>query len=590
MLTFTFIATIVANVGLSLAFVLSVGSLIGRFRAAVHGGPGFTSAAAEWRALAQLAAILLLQQLTSALQQVVTPRLARRVDGAVRVRVMRTALAPRDVEHLQDPEIVGDIAAATTVGTSRFGPVAAVAAFTQVLTSLLTGVVMAVLVGYYRWWLGLMLAVAWLWARRARRRDSLENWRVLGTGSFGTQRQAYFRQLGVTPDAAKEIRIFGLSSWLVRSFHDHWLTVMSSLWTSRRERSPSILVVIAALVGANVVAALTVVDMARHGLGIGQVAVLFQGVLGCFSFTDYGVQSPNEVLFAFGASTLRGVDHLESRLGSLSLEASLQVSRPSPSRRIAFEGVGFTYRSGHRVFERLDLEIPIGRSLAIVGANGVGKTTLVKLLAGLLQPTTGRILLDDTDLRDVDGEWWRAHLGVVFQEFIRFLDSARENVRFGASELPISESDVTWAADQSGLNEVIAELADGWETPLSRQLQGGTDLSGGQWQRIALARALLSVRGGASLLVLDEPTANLDVRAEADFYGRFLELTRGLTTIVISHRFATVRQADSICVLESGRVAELGTHDDLIAANGIYANLFALQAEGFVETHGSSSG
>jgi len=581
-LTVAFCTTILATVALSLAFVISVGSLIGHFRAAVHGGPGSSAAGAEWRALAAMASVLFLQQVVTAIQRVVIPRLGRVVDGAVRVRVMRTALAPQDVEHLQDPVVVGDIAAATTVGTARFGPWGAVEAFNPVITSMLTGTAMAILVGYYRWWLGLLLAASWLWARRHRRRDSLENWRVLGTQSVGTQRQAYFRRLGVTPDAAKEVRVFGLSGWLVRSFHDHWLDVMSSFWVERAGRRPSLLIVLSVLLGANVIAVLTVVDMARHGLGLGQVTVLLQGILGCFAFTDYGPQTVNEIIFAFGAATLRGIDHLEGRLGSLSSDAPRIASGGSPTRQIAFDDVGFAYRSGHRVFAHLDLQVPIGRSLAIVGANGAGKTTLVKLLAGLLQPTEGRILLDDTNLRDVDGEWWRAHLGVVFQEFTRFLASARDNVRFGASEPPVSDEDLAWAASQSGLDEVIGELTDGWATPLSRQLSGGSDLSGGQWQRIALARALLSVRGGASVLVLDEPTANLDVRAEADFYSRFLELTRGLTTVVISHRFATVRQADAICVLESGRVTELGAHDELVAAGGLYARLFALQSEGFV--------
>jgi ATP-binding cassette subfamily B protein len=586
-LSIVFVVTVVASVGLSLAFVVAVGSLIGHFKAAVHGGAGSAAAATEWRAIVVLAAILLVQQVTAAVQRVVIPRLGRAVDGQVRVRVMAAALAPQDVEHLQDPEIVSDVAAATTVGTARFGPWGAVEAFNPVITSLLTGAAMAALICRYRWWLGLLLAGAWLWARRHRRRDSLENWRVLGTQSIGTQRQAYFRQMGVTPDAAKEIRVFGLAGWLRGSFHQHWLDVMSSFWVEREGRRPSLALVLAVLVSANVIAVITIVDMARDGLGLGAVTVLFQAVLGCFSFTDYGPQTVNEIIFAFGAATLRGVDHLVDRLGSLPLAAQPIPERRSPSRAITFEEVGFAYRNGHRVFEQLDLEIPIGRSLAIVGANGAGKTTLVRMLAGLLHPTEGRVLLDDTDLGDVDSEWWRAHLGVVFQDFTRFLASARDNVRFGACELSISDQDLEWASSQIGLDEVISELRDGWETPLSRQLAGGSDLSGGQWQRVALARALLAIRGGASVLVLDEPTANLDVRAEADFYRRFLELTNGLTTVVISHRFATVRQADTICVLDSGRVSEMGSHAELISRNGLYARLFALQSEGFAESSGA---
>jgi ATP-binding cassette subfamily B protein len=345
-LTMLFFAMVFATVALALGFVVAIGSLIGRFRAAVHGGAASPAAHAEWRALALLALILLLQQVVAALQRVVIPRLGRVVDGEVRVRVVRSALAPQDVEHLQDPDIVSDTVAAATVGTARFGPRGAVEAFVPVVTSLLTGAAMAILIGRYRWWLGLLLATVWLWARRCRRRDSLENWRVLGTQSVGTRRQAYFRELGVTPDAAKEIRVFGLSGWLVQSFHQHWLDVMSSFWMERNDRRPSLVRVLVLLLGGNVIAAATVVDMARRGLRIGPVTIMFQAILGCFSFTDCGPQTLNEIIFAFGAATLRGVDHLEARLGTLPAEPPPPVFRSSPARSIVFDRVGVAYRLG----------------------------------------------------------------------------------------------------------------------------------------------------------------------------------------------------------------------------------------------------
>nr|MDQ2837793.1 ATP-binding cassette domain-containing protein [Actinomycetota bacterium] len=250
-----------------------------------------------------------------------------------------------------------------------------------------------------------------------------------------------------------------------------------------------------------------------------------------------------------------------------------------PARGIRFESVTFGYPGrSERPAAELDLWIPAGRSLALVGENGAGKTTLVKLLAGLYQPNAGRITVDGRPLTELDPAGWRRQLSVVFQDFVRYELTARENVAFGRPDVPIDAGRLASALAKAGAADVLAGLPDGWDTMLSRQF-GAADLSGGQWQRLALARALYAVEHGARVLVLDEPTAQLDARAESALYARFLELTRGITTILISHRFNTVRLADRIAVIEAGRVAELGSHDELMALGGQYARMFRSQAE-----------
>jgi ATP-binding cassette subfamily B protein len=262
------------------------------------------------------------------------------------------------------------------------------------------------------------------------------------------------------------------------------------------------------------------------------------------------------------------------------LEARLVPSRPDlsgvglPVREVRFEQVSFRYPgSSHPVFTGLDLVLPAGRSTALVGINGAGKTTLVKLLARLHDPDGGRILVDGTDLTALEPTQWQRQVAVVFQDFAHYPLTLRENIGWGA---PLYLDDFSGLTASAALAGASADV--GWDTVLSRNYEGGADLSGGQWQRIALARALFAVRHGATILVLDEPTAWLDARGEADFFDRFLEITSGTTTLIISHRFSTVRRADQICVLDEGRVLERGDHESLLAAGKRYAELFLLQA------------
>jgi ABC-type multidrug transport system fused ATPase/permease subunit len=243
-----------------------------------------------------------------------------------------------------------------------------------------------------------------------------------------------------------------------------------------------------------------------------------------------------------------------------------------PRHEIRFRGVTFAYPGGRPVLDGFDLRIPAGSSLAIVGQNGAGKTTLAKLLCRFYDPQAGAIEVDGVNLVELDVAEWRTRLAAVFQDFVRLELPLQDNVAPGGAP----ENVVREALEAAGAKG-LAPLG----TILSRAFEGGTDLSGGQWQRVALARALASVGMGAGVVVLDEPTAQLDVRGEAEIFERLLAATRHCTIILISHRFSTVRHVDRICVLEHGRVVELGSHDELMALNGRYRTMFDLQAQRF---------
>lgn len=394
------------------------------------------------------------------------------------------------------------------------------------------------------------------------------------------RRARYLRQVGLMPEWAKEVRIFGLTGWLSDRLMRHWETVATELRRARRTGRTGLIAALAVLVLANGAVLVLASRAAVQGsLGLGSLAVLVQGLLGmAFLFRDQQAG----LRMDWGAAPVPDLLVLEEAVRASSRPEGTLSAAGSPRRTIRLEGISFSYPGrGSQVFDGLDLTLEAGRSLAIVGLNGAGKTTLIKLLAGLELPDAGRITVDGTDLGELDPASWRRAVAAIFQDFVRYELPARDNIGFGAVE-QLRAGDVDGAlleaARRAGADGVLAGLPGGLDTVLSRRFEGGVDLSGGQWQRIALARAMAAVGAGARLLVLDEPTAQLDARAEAELYDSFLDLTRGLTTILISHRFSTVRRADRIVVLQDGRVAEDGSHQELLDRGGSYARLFRAQA------------
>ncbi len=389
----------------------------------------------------------------------------------------------------------------------------------------------------------------------------------------------YLRELGTRKENAKELKLFGLASFLRERFlavNDEVIGRTQKL-AARRLWVGAVLSVIGSL-GYYAAYAFVVIRTLHGQLTVGELTFLAGALAGC--------STQIQQLF----STFTGIADQALFLSDLfqffAMEPKIRVAaEPLPApRRIQegfdFEDVSFVYPETCRcVIDRLNLHIDAGERIAIVGENGQGKTTLVKLMTRLYDPTAGRVLLDGIDLRDYDLESLHRKIGVIFQDFARYDLSARENIAAGTIELRNNDLRLYDAAVLSGADRVLDRLPDGLDQMLGRRFEEGVDLSGGEWQKIALARGYLR---DAEVLILDEPTAALDAKSEYEVFERFTELTEGKTAVLISHRFSTVRTVDRIVVLENGSIREQGSHEKLMVLGGSYASMYSLQASRYL--------
>ena len=519
--------------------------------------------------------VFVLLQVLGPIHQALSANLGDRTAAWLYDRVTAACVRPPGMAHLEDPALTADLTAARDFDLGMTGPPLSFSMdfIANGMVEMIGGVSCAVILLAYAWWAPIVLAGAWLATHWLLRESAI--WHDRNTEEVrAAQRDAdYAYRLAVDPPASKEIRLFGLAGWVVARFVERRTRLHELQYTATRLRERPLIWSAALVITANALTfwSLTA-DAAAGRIGLGETVVFVQAAIGVsmiafggFSWALDGAAAPAAAVLRLGpAMRAAGV-----------LSSGHREARGTPSREIRLRGVTFAYPSSPPILDGFDLTIPAGSSLAIVGQNGAGKTTIAKLLCRLYDPQAGAIEIDGVDLREFDLASWRSRVAAVFQDFIRFELPLRDNVApSGAADAVVRAAlEAAGAADLAGLDTVLA-----------RGYAGGTELSGGQWQRVALARALASVATGAGVVLLDEPTAQLDVRGEAEIFDRLLTATRSCTTILISHRFSTVRHADRICVLEQGRVVELGTHDELIALGGRYRTMFDLQAQRFTLT------
>lgn len=535
-------------------------------------------------ALGLLLVLLGIATLLSGLRMPVLQDLSLRTEQDVLLRLTALHLASPRITHLQDPDYLDR----TQRARSRVWEVSqGVVATGEVLRETLTLTAGAASIGVLLSWpaaaalVGTTAAMAVVDARLVR--QEMDLW-VHATES---QRRAEYLASLVTGAAAKEVRLFGLAGWVRRNYWSATTAAFRPFWRRRLRTAAWFLgaKVIRVAVSVGVVA--YAVSLAQRGeLGVSDVATILPLAL-AIGVSDLSAWSL--ALVGRGAAVLRDFVGTEDGHRPPGPQPGAAESRPG-APAIRFENVSFAYPGTDRpVITSLNLTIEAQQSVALVGVNGAGKSTLIKLLCGVLTPDEGRILVDGADIHGSRQALtaWQRRVAVLTQRFCRYPLTVRENVALGAGLVDADDVRIAEAVDRAGAASVVEELPKTWHTLLDPSQEEGRDLSGGEWQRLALARTLLGVGCGKGVLILDEPAAALDVRAESDLVDRYMTLSEGLTSLIVSHRFSLVRPVPRILVFEHGGVVEDGSHEELMAARGRYHHLFTTQSQ--LLTQGSES-
>jgi ATP-binding cassette subfamily B protein len=505
------------------------------------------------------------------IQQLIQLQLANRI----RAEIIRKALT-LEMAFFEHPDFYDRLQNARREG--GYKPVELVNDSFQIVQNTITMISFAALMLRFSPWLVVILLATSIPAFIAETRFSEQGFRLLTRRAPETRQINYLARLLTEDSAAKEIKLFNLGEKLLARY--------VALFAKFFEEDKS-LAVRRAAVGFSLG---LIATMGFYGSYAWIVWRTVQGIISLGDMTLYltifrqGQSTFQSILSAVGniyENNLFMANYFEF----LDIKPQMSVAAPakklpvSMARGIEFRRVGFRYPDSEEwVLREVDLSIRPGEKIALVGHNGAGKTTLIKLLSRLYDPTEGIILFDGIDIRDLDPLELRQRIGVIFQDFVRYHLPASENIGFGQIEASDQMDQIIASARKSGAHTMIEDLPEGYQTMLGRWFHGGHELSLGQWQRIALARAFMR---DAEILVLDEPTASLDAQTEYEIFRHFQELTEGKMAILISHRFSTVRMADRIVVIEGGRIAEIGSHQELLRREGVYAQLFAMQAEGY---------